>query len=178
MYCWCKAGSKITLLQHCTYCSYKLWNMIQSYSTVFIVGVRCCDMIRYVVITYCGCKETVYDKAVAPSCWLFDAIKAEKLCVCVCVCVCVRERERETVGEAAPVAPTASHTCGANGASAPAPRGPMPSCYCQPDSNTGGVKRQVTTLPSSRSSASYPFLSHTLHRPFIPHALTLNYFHT
>jgi len=28
-------------------------------------------------------------------CWLFDAIKAEKLCVCVCVCVCERERERE-----------------------------------------------------------------------------------
>ena len=78
-----------------------------------------------------------------------------------------------------PVVPATSHTCGANGASAPAPRGPWPSrCCCQPDSNTGGIQRQVTTLPSPFSTGSYPFLSHTLHRPFIPHALTLNYFHT
>ena len=38
--------------------------MIHSYSVVFIVGVRWCDMIGYVVITYCGCKEVVRDKAV------------------------------------------------------------------------------------------------------------------
>ena len=90
------------------------------------------------------------------------------------MCVCLRERERG----AAPVVPATSHTCGANGASAPAPLGPWSSCCCQPDSNTGGIQRQVTTLPSPFSSASYPFLSNTLHRPFIPHALTLNYFHT
>ena len=97
--------------------------------------------------------------------------------------MCVWERERgmsERVGgrEAVPVVPATSHTCGANGASAPAPRGPWLSCCCQPDSNIGGIERQVTTLPSPFSSTSYPFLSHTLHRPFIPHALTLNYFHT
>ena len=42
----------------------KLWNMIHSYSIVFIVAVRCCDMIGYVLTTYCACKEVVYDKAV------------------------------------------------------------------------------------------------------------------
>jgi hypothetical protein len=120
--------------------------MIHLYSIAFIVGVRCCDMIGYVAITYSGCKEVD-----VPQEWLADALKAEKFCVCVSL----------EGGGAVTFVPATSHTCGANGASAPAPRGPWPSCCCHPNSNTSGIQRQVTTLPSPFSTASYPL--------FVPH---------
>ena len=111
------------------------------------------------------------------SCLLFEAIKRGL----VCVCVCVREREREREKErertcrlCPPPPPLILVALMAFQHLLPAALYRPLTCW-QLDSNTGSIHRLVPLLFLLHQLS---FFSHTLHRPFIPHALTLNYFHT
>lgn len=118
---------------------------------------------------YCRCKMVRYDTAIGSAACCLEPLSWKVLCMCSCV----------LAGEEALAGAATFHTGGANGPSAPAPLGPcstftVPRCLLH--TNTSNIQRQVTT--SSPSHLSSFFSSHATHIPFIPDALTLNYFHT